>query len=595
MNPAAEYEARLARWKLEREAVEARFVTIGNARLAMFVAAALLAWAIFFRGIAPGWTLALPVAAFVALLVYHERVDRRRTFAARAIRYYETGLARLGESWAGMGLSGEDPLDSEHIYASDLDIFGRGSLFERIAAVRTAAGEHALANWLLAPATRDDALERQAAVAELRDKLELRQDLALLGEEIKASVHAAALEQWGAAPPVPFSATLRWTALILALAGVAAFVAFMAQALPLSPFLCILAADFAFILVLRQRVAAVVQATDIPGHDLRILGFVLERLEREQFEAPLLRRLRSRLDTNGGRPASRRIARLERWVELLDSADHVFVRVIRPVVLWMEQVAMGIEAWRRENGDRVGAWLAAVGELEALSSFAGFAFERPEYVFPELVESGGPLFQAEALQHPLISPARAIANDVELGGARQLLIVSGSNMSGKSTLLRAVGLNTALAWAGSPVAARRLRVSRLQTGASIRVVDSLQDGKSRFYAEITRIRRIVDLAGAGTPVLFLLDEVLSGTNSHDRRIGAAAIVRGLVERGAIGFITTHDLALADLERDLGAAAANVHFEDHIEDGRIEFDYRLRPGVVTRSNAIELMRAVGLPV
>jgi DNA mismatch repair ATPase MutS len=208
---------------------------------------------------------------------------------------------------------------------------------------------------------------------------------------------------------------------------------------------------------------------------------------------------------------------------------------------------------------------------------------------------GEPCFEGEQLQHPLLVPSKCVPNDVSLGGPLRLLIVSGSNMSGKSTLLRSVGLNTVLAWAGAPVAARRLRLSCLQTGASIRVVDSLQDGKSRFYAEITRLRQIVDLASNGGQVLFLLDEILSGTNSHDRRIGAAAVVRGLVDRGAIGLITTHDLALAELEADLDGRAANVHFEDHIEDGRIAFDFRLRPGVVSRSNALELMRAIGLQV
>ncbi|HEX7361108.1 MAG TPA: hypothetical protein VF283_11525, partial [Bryobacteraceae bacterium] len=155
--------------------------------------------------------------------------------------------------------------------------------------------------------------------------------------------------------------------------------------------------------------------------------------------------------------------------------------------------------------------------------------------------------------------------------------------------------NTVLAWAGAPVAARRMRISPLQPAASIRIFDSLQDNRSRFFAEITRLRQIVDLTHAGPPVLFLLDELLSGTNSHDRRIGAVGIVRGLIDAGAIGLVTTHDLALADIASELGSRAANVHFEDRFVQGRIEFDYRLRPGVVTRSNALELMRAIGLQV
>jgi DNA mismatch repair ATPase MutS len=225
---------------------------------------------------------------------------------------------------------------------------------------------------------------------------------------------------------------------------------------------------------------------------------------------------------------------------------------------------------------------------------AGYAFENPDDVFPEVVEAG-PLFDAEALGHPLLPRDRCVRNDLRLDTALQVLVVSGSNMSGKTTLLRSVGVNTVLALAGAPVRARRLRLSTLAVGASIRVHDSLQDGTSRFYAEITRVRQLMDLAGAGLPLLFLLDEVLHGTNSSDRRVGAEAIVRGLLERGAVGLVTTHDLALAELAESLAPRARNVHFEDQLEGDRIAFDYRLRPGVVRRSNALALMRAVGLHV
>jgi DNA mismatch repair ATPase MutS len=188
-----------------------------------------------------------------------------------------------------------------------------------------------------------------------------------------------------------------------------------------------------------------------------------------------------------------------------------------------------------------------------------------------------------------------VRNDVQIGGALRLLVVSGSNMSGKSTMLRTIGVNAVLAQAGAPVRARRFRLSPLTIGASIRVSDSLQGGVSRFYAEILRLRQILDLAAGSVPVLFLIDEFLHGTNSHDRRIGAAALARGLVERGAVGLITTHDLALAEVADELGERARNVHFEDHIEAGHIGFDYVMRPGVVRKSNAIELMRQVGLDV
>jgi DNA mismatch repair ATPase MutS len=254
-----------------------------------------------------------------------------------------------------------------------------------------------------------------------------------------------------------------------------------------------------------------------------------------------------------------------------------------------------VEDWRRESGPAVRRWLTAVGEIEALCSLASHAFEHPDDPFPEFAENG-PWLEAEGIGHPLIPEDRVVRNDVRLGGELRVMVVSGSNMSGKSTLLRTLGVNVALAQAGATVRARRLRISPLAVGASILVTDSLQAGVSRFYAEILRLRQILDAAAKGPlPVLFLVDEFLHGTNSHDRRIGAEALVNGLVKRGAIGLITTHDLALAGIADELGERACNVHFEDRLEDGQMRFDYAIRPGVVRKSNAIELMRSVGLEI
>jgi DNA mismatch repair ATPase MutS len=227
-------------------------------------------------------------------------------------------------------------------------------------------------------------------------------------------------------------------------------------------------------------------------------------------------------------------------------------------------------------------------------SIGAYAFERPEDPFPELVEEG-PLFDAQGMAHPLLPAARAVRNDLRLDAELRLLVVTGSNMSGKSTLLRSAGANAVLALAGAPVCATALRLSPLSIGASIGVSDSLQDGESHFYAEIKRVRQIVDLAKTGGAVLFLLDEIFDGTNSAERRVGAGAVVRALLERRAVGLVTSHDLALADIAESLAPRASNVHFVDHLEGERIAFDYRLKPGPVQKGNAIGLMRAVGLEV
>jgi DNA mismatch repair ATPase MutS len=283
-------------------------------------------------------------------------------------------------------------------------------------------------------------------------------------------------------------------------------------------------------------------------------------------------------------------------VSLYESSTHnlLFLPFTRALLV-PEQIVITIDRWHDEHGADVVGWLRVVGELEALSALATYAYEHPADSFPVL-HHDGPQFDADALGHPLIADSIAVLNDVRLGGANapQAIVLSGSNMSGKSTLLRTVGVNVVLALAGAPVRAARLRLSPLVIGATIRVDDSLQAGHSRFYAEILRIRAIVDAARGPVPLLFLLDEILHGTNSYDRRIGAEAIVRALVEAGAIGLVTTHDLALTELPQRF-SPAVNMHFEDRLDGGRMVFDYRLKPGVVEHSNALALMRAIGLDV
>ena len=263
-------------------------------------------------------------------------------------------------------------------------------------------------------------------------------------------------------------------------------------------------------------------------------------------------------------------------------------------MMYVVHCALAAERWRGKHGKAVRAWLKVLGEIESLMSIASYSYEHPEDPFPQFV-AGPACFEGEALGHPLIAAANCVRNDVAISGKRKVLLVSGSNMSGKSTLLRSVGINTVLAMAGAPVRARRLRMTPLQVGASIRINDSLHEGSSRFYAEITRLRQLYDLQGRAAPLLFLLDELLQGTNSTDRRIGAEGVVGAFVTGGAIGLVSTHDLALTDIAGSASGALHNVHFQDEIVDGRMKFDFRLREGIVTKSNGIELMRSIGLKV
>jgi hypothetical protein len=600
--PRAEIERRLAarRAHAQRQATIDRAFSWARGGVA---ASALLVWWFTLgpRGVSAGW-LVVPIAFFVVLVLVHDGVVRRRRLADRAVAFHESAIARLEHRWAGTGETGERFATDGHPFAADLDLFGRGSLFELVCTARTRAGQEALAEWLLAagPAagagTRETAGDRvrarQEAVAELRGRLDLREDLALSGDPARSGVDSAVLRGWSTAPSAALPRLARPISLVLSILNVAAAAAWGFDSGPRALIVAVALAG-AWALLLHARVEQALRAAERPGRELALLGAVLARLERERFASPLLVSLRQRLDTDG-LAASAQVRRLVRLQEYLDSRLNQLFAPVALLLLWSTQLGLAIEAWRVRVGPGVPVWLDAVGEIEALCALAGYAYEHPQDPFPELVDDGA-LFDGRALGHPLIPAADCVRNDVRLDGERCLLLVSGSNMSGKSTLLRAVGLNTVLALAGAPVRASSLRVSPLSLGASIRIQDSLQQGASRFYAEITRLREIVDLARDRPPLLFLLDEILHGTNSSDRLVGAEAIVRGLLQRGAVGLVTTHDLALARIVDELEPRARNVHFEDHLEAGRVAFDFRLKEGVVTRSNAIALMRAVGLEV
>ena len=591
--PLAEYQRRLAERRRRAADLARSERRIGTGRLAVFAAGAGVAWlALAAQLVSPAW-LAPFLLAFVVLVLAHTRVIPARRYADRAVQYYERGLARLEDRWAGGGTSGERFADPAHPYSGDLDLFGRGSLFELLCTARTRAGEDTLAAWLCAPAAADEITARQAALVELRPRLDLREDLARPGADVDPGLHPAALSAWGTAPPVLHAPALRAVAAAVVALTAAGLLAWWRGWCGPAPLIAGLVGEMLVALPLRARVSAVIRAVELPGRDVGLLAEILARIEREAFSAPRLVGVRAALDTRGV-PPSRRIAELGRLINLLDARRNQIFAAVAPLLLWGTQLALAVEAWRAVSGAAIDRWLAAVGEFEALCALATYAYEQCDDPFPEIA-AAGPLFDAEAVGHPLLPRAHCVCNDLRLAADAAVLVVSGSNMSGKSTLLRTVGVNAVLAQAGAPVRARRLRLSALAVGTSMRIADSLQAGTSRFYAEIQRLRQLVDLAQGPRPLLFLLDEILHGTNSHDRRLGADAVVRALVARGAIGLVTTHDLSLASIADTLAPRAANVHFEDHLENGRMSFDYRMRPGVVQKSNALELMRAVGLEV
>ena len=590
-----EYAARKnARMKVHAERERAH-MRIGNWKLLVIVAGLIVAWfSVVRHRMSPYW-LVFPVAIYIALAIWHELTIRARTSAEQAIAFYERGLAKVEDRWSGTGATGDRFRDVGHIYADDLDILGRGGLFELLSLAQTPMGEERLANWLMKAAATEEIRERQNIVNDLREKLDLREKTSMLGAGLAGTVDARTLASWAEGSPKLARSFLRMMAAALAILQIAATVVWAADGKYL-PFVVVLMANTAVYSWLRKSADAAI--TGVGGNEdgLLIFSKILKQIEDGQFASEKLCRYQRELQS-GQERASQITKKLAHIVNWIDARDSLLMKVIDLPLLYTIQVGLAADAWRKRNGSRMQFLIDAVAEFEALLSLSAYAYEHPNDHFPEFAEAGeaGAFFEGEELGHPLIPVAKCVRNSVHLGDGTRVLLVSGSNMSGKSTLLRTVGINVVLAMAGAPVRAKTMRLCPMALGTRIRSTDSLQEGRSNFYTEILRIRQVAALAEKNGALLFLFDELLEGTNSHDRQIGSEALLRALLERDAVGMVTTHDLALTRIQATLDGNVRNVHFEDQIVDGEMSFDYKLREGVVPKSNALDLMRWIGLKV
>ncbi len=607
-DPHGEYSKRLETYLQIVAAKNRLHIQVGNFKLAVVAAGLVLAWFCLHKEALPSYWVLVPVVLYLMLAFSHERILRARSRAESAAAFYRRGTARIEDRWAGSGQTGDRFRNAEHVYADDLDLFGPGCLFELLSTARLPMGENQLAKWLCVPSSKAAILERHGLVAELREKLDLHRDMAVTGDELRARLNPESLVGWAESQRVMPGGGSRVAAIVLALGAVAAMVFYLATFI-YWPILAILLAEVFFRRSLRRRAEAVVEGISCNAEGLLLFADILQRLERESFTSPRLQGFAAELKRDG-QPASHLIRKLARIVYWIDAHHSLLGHLFEVPLLYTVQVAFAAESWRQHYGARMRASVEIVGEIEALLSLATYSYEHPADPFPQLVDSGNSSarFEGEELGHPLIAAAKCVRNSVNLDEQTRVLLVSGSNMSGKSTLLRVVGINTVLAMAGAPVRATSLRLTPLSVGTRIHSTDSLQEGRSTFYTEILHIRRVFDLANGNQPnsalpkdevvpeprpLLFLFDELLEGTNSKDRRIGAESLIRALLQRQAIGIVTTHDLALTEITATLGPTLHNVHLEDQVEDNKMRFDYKLREGVVTKSNALALMRIIGL--
>jgi MutS domain V len=600
-DPHAEYAKRLASYETLAASKNRLHIRIGNTKLAVVAAGLLVTYLCLAKHFLPPAWLLVPIALYLLLAAIHEQILRAHHHAETAACYYKKGIARIDDRWSGTGQTGDRFRNENHVYAEDLDLFGRGSLFELLSTARLPMGESRLAQWLLAPSPKPQILERHSLVAELRPKLDLHEDIALTGEDVRARLDPESLVGWADSPRVLPASAIRVAAVALAAAFVAAIV-YWFYAQQYAPLLVVLIVEILFRRWLLRRADAVLGGVSCNAEGLLLFAQVLQRLDQEPFTSPRLQGFAAELN-RAAAPASRAIRQLARVVYWIDAHHSLLAHIVELPLLYTVQVAFAAEAWRCRHGARMRAWVDIAAEMEALLSLATYSFEHPQDPFPEFadVKTSPALFSGDELGHPLLAAAKCVRNSITLDNSTRVILISGSNMSGKSTLLRTVGINTVLAMAGAPVRAKSLRLTPLTIGTRIRSTDSLQEGRSTFYTEILHIRRVFDLtsspssANSGTtpPLLFLFDELLEGTNSHDRRIGAESLLRGLLQRGAIGIVTTHDLALTEITPGIGEILHNMHFEDQVVSNEMHFDYKLGEGVVTKSNALALMRLIGL--
>ena len=596
---AAYERGRVARAR-EVTALEARAGRVATARLALAASAvALVGGIVWARWEAWAWyALAAAAASFAAFVVVHARIFDAKERAASALRFHERGLARLAHDWDHLPSTSTRFRSVDHSFTGDLDVFGRASLMQLVDATETRFGEEHLARLLSLEAHGvwpDEVLARQRAVRELASRFAFREALStaggVLGDE---RPDPGPLLAWAEAKQ-GLPALFAWLAWLLP-AGVIATIA-GGSALHARPgtLSAVLVALLAVGIAIGERLTPMLSVVSARESAVTRWRAMMAVIERENFEAPLLAGTQRFLATESRR-ASEEIAALERIVGFSDARrNEVFRFFIGPLLMWDVHCALALLRWRARAGERVRSWLAALGEVEALAGLAAFAFEHPDFAWPETARE--PKFDARGLGHPLVADDHRVGNDVRLPSASRALVVTGSNMSGKSTLLRAIGANAVLAFAGAPVCARALTIGPARVATSMRIEDSLEQGVSHFYAELRRLKRVLDLARdrEGGPALFLLDEILHGTNSRERVIGACAVVRELLERGALGAVSTHDLGITALERELGGRVENVHFEEQVAGDKMTFDYVLKPGIVQSSNALRLMRAVGIAV
>jgi ABC-type multidrug transport system fused ATPase/permease subunit len=598
------YVERAERFGREWATLDAKWNQIGNLRLFVFLLSVVgLIWG-FWAGITVIWVAGIVLlVAFFVLVWWHNRVGRTRRRAAELRLINGEATLRSKRLWEQLPVRYNPEVRPDDPYARDLNVFGHASLFQLADTAGTLIGERTFASWLANAAPPATITERQAAVVELAPKIDLRDELSLRGRLMSASDEKPDPDpflKW--AESAPTLVTRKWLRPVALVSVVLLWAFALAQIFGLVsyPFWAIFAViNFVFSLTLGREIYRTISQVNAGERGFKQYAEAFQLLSEAHFESASLKRLQSELGAESA-PAHTALRRLQKRVNFIIPPSAQLYFPLQAVTLWDVHLLGGLEHWQAQFGTHARGWITALGEAEALASLAALSHANPAWVFPT-VDTQTDRLAAVQLGHPLLADDGRVPNSVEVGPAGTFLLVTGSNMSGKSTLLRAIGANIVLAQAGGPVCAEQLSMPPVVLWTCMRVEDSLEQGVSYFMAELQRLKQVVQAAeeshGRRERLFYLLDEILQGTNTAERQIAARRVIHHLLEMGALGAVSTHDLGLAEAP-ELAAAAHPVHFTELVlsgngssEGAQMTFDYKLLPGIATSTNALKLMDIV----
>lgn len=593
---------------LPEEYYKQRLISLHNELNRLYKRKSMLAWLRFaaITGIAVTWYFLYPlglwyvlISCFLLLVLFTRLVfaDIKNKSAIEHLTYLvtvnEDELKALAHNYYHFA-DGTEHIPKEHFYTNDLDIFGHASLYQYINRTCSEMGSSTLAGWLSNPSKPEIILERQVAVKELIVQTEWRQNLQARGaaQKIQKTTQIR-LQNWFAEDN-RFINNRLWLLLKYLAPAIMITVIILNITDVLSDYIrnyCLLAsALFAF--YISKKVTPLHQQVSKITDELEVLSESIRLIEETEFKSTYLQGLQKQFTQQHGK-ASSQLNQLKKILERLDLRFNFVVFIPLDVLLqWDLQQVIVLEKWKQQNHKNVLDWFTALGEFEAVSSLSTLSFNHPEWCFP-ILKPDHFFIEGKEIGHPLIRADKCVTNPLAIDKSGELMLVTGSNMAGKSTYLRSIGINAVLAMAGAPVCARFFCLSPIQIISSMRIADNLEENTSTFYAELKKLKTVIDKVNNNEKVFILLDEILRGTNSLDRHTGSAALIKQLIKHNAAGILATHDVELAKMKDDYPSNILNYHFDVQVSNDELYFDYRLKEGICTSLNASILMKKIGI--